>query len=183
MEIKNCTREDIDEIFRFYKIASDYQTAKKKVVVWPDFKRTLVETEIAENRQWKMLIDKGIACLWAITFSDEQIWEEKNKDSAIYIHRIATNPNSRGNNFVAKIVDWAKEYAKSVDMRFVRLDTLGNNVKLIEHYKNAGFEFLGMFDLKNTDALPEHYHNMPACLFEIDLHKHTEKIEVPNKDI
>ncbi|MDO5978802.1 GNAT family N-acetyltransferase [Flavivirga spongiicola] len=171
MEIKNCTIKDIDEIFRLYKMASDYQKTKKKVVVWPNFKRELVETEINENRQWKMIIDGEIACLWAITFEDEQIWEEKNKDSAIYIHRITTNSNFRGNRFVAKIVEWAKEYAKLMGKQFVRLDTLGNNVRLIEHYKNAGFEFLGMFNLKNTDNLPEHYHNVPACLFEIDLNK------------
>lgn len=171
MEIKNCTINDIDEIFRLYKIASNYQKAKKKVVVWPNFKRELVEKEIKENRQWKMIIDDEISCVWAITFDDEQIWEEKNKDSAIYIHRIATNPSFRGNNFVSKIVEWAMEYAKLMDKQFVRLDTLGNNVRLIEHYKKAGFEFLGMFNLKNTDTLPEHYDNVPACLFEIDLKK------------
>lgn len=175
MEIKNSTIDDIDEIFKLYKIASNYQKAKKKVVVWPDFKRSLVESEIKENRQWKMIIDYEIACVWAITFQDEQIWEEKNKDNAIYIHRIATNPNFRGNNFVGKIVDWAKEYAKSINKQYVRLDTLGNNIRLIDHYKNAGFEFLGMFDLKNTDTLPEHYQGVPACLFEIDLNKKLEK--------
>ena len=171
MKIENSTINDIDEIFKLYKTASNYQKAKKKVVVWPDFKRSLVETEIHENRQWKMLIDGEIVCIWVITFQDEQIWEERNKDSAIYIHRIATNPNYRGNNFVRKIVDWAIKYATSINKEYVRLDTLGNNVRLIEHYKNAGFEFLGMFDLKNTDALPEHYHNAPACLFEINVNK------------
>ncbi|NJB71588.1 ribosomal protein S18 acetylase RimI-like enzyme [Saonia flava] len=171
MEITNCTIHDIDNVFKLYKIASNYQKLKKTVVVWPDFKRELVETEIKENRQWKILLNNKIACLWAITFSDEQIWEERNKDSAIYIHRIATDPDFRGNNFVGKIVEWAKEYAKSQNIQYVRLDTLGNNVRLIKHYTNAGFDFLGIFALKNTDALPEHYHNAPACLFEIDLHK------------
>ena len=79
----------------------------------------------------------------AITFSDAQIWEERNKDHAIYIHRIATNPNFRGNNFVQKIVDWAKIYAEKNDLQYRRLDTLGNNTRLIQHYKNAGFDFLG----------------------------------------
>lgn len=169
MEIQNCTENDINEIFRLYRIASEYQRAKKTVVIWPDFERQLVATEIAENRQWKLIIDEQIACVWATTFSDEQIWEEKNKDYAIYIHRIATNPDFRGHNFVAQIVQWAKVYAKNNDKDFVRLDTLGNNVKLIEHYTNAGFNFLGMFDLKSTEGLPDHYHNMPACLFEIKL--------------
>ena len=141
MKITSCTINDIESIFKLYKLASDYQKQKKTVVVWPDFKRSLIETEIKENRQWKMIIDGKIACIWAIAFQDEQIWEEKNKDSAIYIHRIATNPNFRGRDFVSKIVTWSKDYAKSIDKQFVRLDTLGNNVKLIEHYKNAGFDF------------------------------------------
>jgi len=169
MEIKNCTFEDVPEIFRLYRIASDYQRSKKTVVVWPEFERELVETEIAEKRQWKLVIDDKIACVWATTFSDEQIWEERNEDAAVYIHRIATNPDFRGKNFVSIIVDWAKEYALKQGKDFVRLDTLGNNVKLIDHYKNSGFTFLGMYHLKDTSALPSHYHNMPACLFEIKL--------------
>tara|TARA_R110000868_G_scaffold145181_2_gene365129 strand:- start:26628 stop:27146 length:519 start_codon:yes stop_codon:yes gene_type:complete len=172
MKIENSTSIDIDEIFRLYSIASAYQKAKKTVVVWPEFERKLVETEIAENRQWKLMIDNEIACVWATTYSDEQIWEEKNTDKAIYIHRIATNPNFRGLNFVKLIVEWAKPYAQRNALDFVRLDTLGHNTKLIAHYTNAGFQFLGIFDLKSTDGLPDHYHNMPACLFEIAL-KHT----------
>jgi ribosomal protein S18 acetylase RimI-like enzyme len=169
LQIENCTPGDIDEIFRLYRIASDYQRSKKTVVVWPEFERELIENEIAENRQWKLIIDNKIACVWATTFSDEQIWEERNADAAVYIHRIATNPDFRGKNFVSIIVEWVKEYAKKQGKDFVRLDTLGNNVKLIDYYKNAGFNFLGMFDLKDTSGLPAHYHNVPACLFEIQL--------------
>lgn len=169
MTITNCTPDDISEIFRLYKIASDYQRSKKYVVVWPEFERELVETEIAENRQWKLMIDGEIACVWATTFSDEQIWEKRNEDAAAYIHRIATNPDFRGKNFVTMIVEWAKEYAKKNKKNFVRLDTLGNNVKLIEYYTNSGFNFLGMFDLKDTSGLPSHYHDVPACLFEIEV--------------
>jgi ribosomal protein S18 acetylase RimI-like enzyme len=169
MQIENSTPNDIPEIFGLYKIASDYQKAKQTVVVWPDFKKELVETEVAENRQWKLVINNQIACVWATTFTDEQIWEERNKDAAVYIHRIATNPNFRGQNFVGIIVEWARQYAKANNKDFIRLDTLGNNAKLIEHYTHAGFDFLGMFDLKDTNGLPDHYHGVPACLFEIKL--------------
>ena len=169
MRIENCTPNDITEIFRLYRIASDYQRAKKTVVVWPEFERSLIETEIAENRQWKLIIDEKIACVWATTFSDEQIWEDRNADAAIYIHRIATNPEFRGQNFVAIITEWATKHAKSIGKDFVRLDTLGNNVKLIKHYTDAGFTFLGMFDLTDTSNIPAHYQGVPACLFEIKL--------------
>ncbi len=166
-QIENSTINDIPEIFRLYRLASDYQRQKQTVVVWPEFAPELVETEIAENRQWKLLIEGKVACVWATTFSDEQIWEERNKDAAIYIHRIATNPDFRGQNFVAIIVKWAKEYALQHNLDYVRLDTIGNNTKLIEHYTNAGFDFLGIFGLKDTTGLPDHYHNAPAALFQL----------------
>ena len=63
----------------------------------------------------------------------------------------------------------AVQYAKDNGKDYVRLDTLGNNTRLIEYYSIAGFRFLGMFDLKNTEGLPAHYGNVPACLFEIKL--------------
>ena len=69
-----------------------------------NFDRKMVENEIAEKRQFQLLIDGEIACVWAITFSDPQIWEERNKDRAVYIHRIATNPEYRGNIFTKNII-------------------------------------------------------------------------------
>jgi len=171
MVVKNVRKEDIDEIFRLYNIASNYQKSKKTVVVWPDFDREMVSQEIVEHRQFKLLIDNEIACIWAITFSDAQIWEKRNEDPAIYIHRIATNPKFRGHNFVGAIVDWAKDYANVHTKQFIRLDTIGENTRLINHYCNCGFDFLGMFDLPNVDELPPHYKEGPVCLFEIDLAK------------
>ena len=171
MIIKNSTISDIDAIFSQYKIASNYQESKKKVIVWPEFNREMVENEISENKQFKLLIDHKIACIWAITFSDEHIWEERNSDSAIYIHRIATNPDFRGQNFVDKIVRWAKALALEKGIQFIRLDTLGENKRLIDYYKSAGFDFLGLVPLKDTSNLPEHYKKAPVCLFEINLHE------------
>lgn len=169
LKIENSTEADIPEIFRLYSEASAHQIRVKATVVWPTIPRELVETEIAENRQWKLLIENQIACVWAITFEDEQIWEERNEDTAVYIHRIATNPAFRGQNFVALLVDWAKAYARSLGKDYVRLDTIGENTRLIEHYTQAGFDFLGMFNMKNTEGLPGHYKSGHVALFEIKL--------------
>lgn len=170
-QIENSNQEDIEEIFRLYRIASDYQRGKKTVVVWPEFDRTMVNIEIVQDRQFKLIINEEIACVWAITFSDAQIWGEKNADAAIYIHRIATNPNFRGHNFVGSIVDWSKTYAVAQQKRYIRLDTLGDNKGLIRYYTGAGFDFIGMFELENVDELPPHYKDGPVCLFQIDLQK------------
>jgi ribosomal protein S18 acetylase RimI-like enzyme len=171
MKIENCTKKDADNILSLYESARQLQT-KKEMVVWPIFEKEFIEKEITEQRQWKLVIDNIIACNWAITFGDKQIWEDRDKNDAIYIHRIATNPDLRGNRYVDKIVEWAREYAGKKNKQFIRLDTLGNNTGLINHYISSGFQFLGMFELTNTEGLPGHYQKEKnCCLFEIDLNK------------
>ncbi|GAB3723431.1 hypothetical protein GCM10028816_12550 [Spirosoma lituiforme] len=140
------------------------------MVVWPSFDKSFIDQEIQEERHWKITSGEVMACNWVITFEDKEIWEEKDRDDAIYIHRICTNPTLRGNRYIDTLVEWAKGYASRIGKRFVRLDTLGNNTKLIEHYTSAGFNFLGMVELTNTASLPRHYQDEPTCcLFEIDL--------------
>jgi hypothetical protein len=132
-KIENCLMDDAENILSLYQSARDLQTSKG-MVVWPIFERRIIEKEINELRQWKLVVEDVIVCNWAITFSDKEIWGVKDKNDSIYIHRIATDPAFRGNRYIHKIVQWAKEYDKQKEKQFVRLDTLGNNTKLIEHY-------------------------------------------------
>ncbi|WP_299667017.1 GNAT family N-acetyltransferase [uncultured Polaribacter sp.] len=168
MNIQNSILEDVDEILKLYKQARALQT-NLKMVIWPEFSREMIVQEIKEKKQFKIIINHKIACVWAIAFSDPLIWEEKNKDAAIYIHRIATNKEIRGNNLVQKMVAWSKIYAKKNSYNYVRLDTVGENRGLINHYKKCGFHFLGLSKLNNTNSLPAHYKNATVSLFEIKL--------------
>ena len=169
MIVTNSNLDDIPEIFRLYKLATDFQKIKFPENQWPEFDQDFIAIEVVENRQFKLLIENKIACIWAITYSDAQIWEDRENNSSIYIHRIATNPEFRGNNFVQTIVDWSKDYARKQNKQFIRMDTCGKNERLINHYKNGGFNYLGMKKLKNTSELPSHYHNAEVCFFEIEL--------------
>lgn len=168
MQIVNCTLNDIDEIFSFYSNASALQKSLNKVV-WPVFSRDMVEKELAENRQFKLLINGKIACIWAITFDDPEIWGEKNNDPSVYIHRIATHPDFRGKDLVKEIVEWAIAFAKANQKHFIRLDTIGGNEKLINHYQKCGFNYLGLTKMETFENLPEHYHNATVSLFEIPI--------------
>jgi ribosomal protein S18 acetylase RimI-like enzyme len=168
MVIANCEPRDLEAILKLYEAARVLQ-AERKMVVWPFFENSLMEQEIAEKRQWKLIVNSEMACNWAITFSDKEIWEEKDQNDSVYIHRIATNPAFRGQRFVNTIVDWARNYAREQGKKFVRLDTLGNNTKLIQHYSAAGFNFLGVVQLRDTSKLPLHYQLERDCLlFELE---------------
>lgn len=168
MKITNSAPNDIDEIFRLYEIATEYMK-ERSVVVWPKFERSMVEKEIAEDNQWKMVSGGDIACIWATAYRDPQIWEERDINPAVYIHRIATNSDFRGKRLTDKIIKWAVVHARKKNIKYVRLDTVGENHALIRHYKEAGFDFLGMHKLKNPTGLPEHYHVDRVALFELSV--------------
>jgi len=168
MKFLNSEPTDLDEIFWLYDLAIEFQkTVFDKS--WLPFDRKLIEREIAERRNWKIVIDDRIACVYSIVFEDSLIWKEKSADSAIYIHRITTNPDFRGNKFVPKIVEWAKAYAKSIEKDFVRMDTWGDNQKLIDYYTACGFKFLGVVTPNEIEKLPKHYEGITLSLFEIKL--------------
>ncbi len=176
MTIKNSTYDDISEICRLYECARSYQK-EKGAVLWPEFDEVLIETEILRKQHWKILLENQVACIWSTTFNDPEIWEEQNTDPSIYIHRIATSPKFRGHNLVSEIVKWVRNYAKDNDKKFIRMDTVGKNHGLIDHYQKCGFKFLGLRKLKNTQSLPLHYHNATVSLFEIQLDEINEERE------
>ena len=163
MKIINSTHADIDTIFHLYDEAIVFQ---KKVFnkQWEGFERDLIETEIQENRQWKIIIDDQVACIFATTLSDAVLWKEKDQEPAVYIHRIVTNPAFRGAAFVKTIVDWAHQYCHNNQLDYIRLDTWGDNPRLIDYYVSCGFTHLKTIDLDNTEGLPKHYKGVLALL-------------------
>lgn len=168
MLITNSTIQDIDTIYQLYDQAIAYQ---KTVFTrhWQGFERALIELEIGEKRQWKIVVDGQVACIFAITFQDPLIWKEKDEQPSIYIHRIVTNPEFRGGAYVKAIVNWAKDYARSLGKSFVRMDTWGDNLKLKEYYQQCGFNYLGVIQMEKTEGLPKHYEGISLSLFEIPL--------------
>ncbi|MCX7547265.1 GNAT family N-acetyltransferase [Xanthomarina sp. F1114] len=168
MKILKSTLEDINDIFKLYDDATSYQ---KKVnnKSWRGFSRSLVEQEIDENRHFKIIEGKELACTFLIAFKNPVIWEDAGHDNAIYLHRIATNSNFRGQGYVKKIVAWTIQYAKEKNIDFVRLDTHSGNEKINTYYKSCGFTYKGIKSIEWTSDLPEHYKDGPFSLFEIAL--------------
>ena len=157
---------DINTIFTFYEDAVAYQKTKFNKH-WLPFDRGMVEREVANGLQWKIMEGDQVACVFAIAFEDPFIWAEKNKDPAIYIHRIVTHSAFRGGGYVKTIIEWAKQYSKENDKRFIRMDTWGDNEELINYYVKCGFDYLGTITPQATENLPKHYSSIFLSLFEI----------------
>jgi len=167
IQVANSQPSDLDMIFDFYEMAIAHQ---KKVFNkhWQGFSKELVETEIAENRQYKILVNDEVACVFAVTFNDQLIWGDRDHD-AIYIHRIVTHPDFRGLSFVKEIITWARAFAAENHLKFIRMDTWADNEKLLEYYTSCGFNYVGVVTMEKTDGLPKHYEGISLSLFEIEI--------------
>ncbi len=168
MEIKNSTIKDVESILKLYKEAIAYQN-EKKGIPWQMLESEVVENEIQENRQWKLIIDNEIACVWVTTFDDVEIWRDKNSEPSVYLHRITTNAKFRGKNILSLVITWAKDFASKNNKTFLRLDTAGINPGLITAYVKNGFKFIATTTIETPHNLPTHYNNAPICLFEMNL--------------
>ena len=129
----------------------------------------MIEQEIKEQRHYVIKEGDNIACTFVLAFDDELIWKEANKDKAVYIHRIAVNPNFRGKGFVKIIINWLKENVNQWKMDYIRLDTESGNEKINQHYLNCGFTYKGLTKIDWETGMPLHYKNATLSLFEIKL--------------
>lgn len=168
MQIINSNIEDLPRIFELYKVATEFMISKNQVP-WPKFSEDLIVDEISNLKQWKLVDNNKIACIWATTLNDALIWGADNAIPSLYLHRIATDPGYRGQALVSHVIEWADNYCKQNALKYVRLDTVGLNKGLIGHYKKLGMDFLGIKELENTKGLPDHYSKGPVCLFQREI--------------
>lgn len=166
ISFERSTANDIDAIFSFYDDAIAFQkTVFKKH--WKGFDLAMIEQEVTEGRQWKILRNGEIACIFAVEFSDPLIWKEKDKDPSIYLHRIVSSSKFRGNNFMLEIIKWSQAFARQNNCQFIRMDTWGDNPRLISYYVKAGFRHVGFTVPQASASLPKHYEGIDLALFEI----------------
>ena len=166
MEILQSELADLGAILALYDAATELQRSKG-TVQWPKISTELVESEIREGRQWKLMIEGELACVWVVAYDDELIWGPTER--SVFLHRIANNPSQRGKSLVGIVVEWAKNHCNQNDLRFIRLDTVGYNPGLIRLYTSHGFSSLEPVIIADPSDLPAHYAEDEAYLFEIDL--------------
>jgi ribosomal protein S18 acetylase RimI-like enzyme len=164
-EIKNTSESDIDFIYWLFEQAILYQK-KNNYPIWEGYDKTILQKDIENRRQYKIMKDSKIACIFSVLYSDELIWADMEKGNAIYLHRIAVNPDFKGNKLFEKILDWAIQHAKEKKRDFLRMDTWANNPNIIAYYQTYGFNFLGEITTPDSPDLPIQNRNLTLALLE-----------------
>jgi ribosomal protein S18 acetylase RimI-like enzyme/plasmid maintenance system antidote protein VapI len=167
MIITPSTNEDIPAIRDLFGAAIEYQK-QKFGKHWEGFNEEQVAGEIDKNLHWKITEGEQIAAFFSVAFTDALVWDERDADPAIYLHRIVTNPAFHGRAYVRHITAWAMDYGRAAGKRFVRLDTNRENTRLNVYYQQCGYRFSGFkkFDDVNNPLIPKHYFGPGLSLYE-----------------
>jgi predicted GNAT family N-acyltransferase len=167
MLITHTTIEDLDVLEDLFGLAIQYQQSRSGHS-WRGMNRPLIEKEIREGYHWKIVEEGRIACFFSIAFNDRLVWDERDADPSIYLHRIVTNPAFRGREYVKHIVAWAEAFGRAAQKQWVRLDTGRDNERLNAYYLQCGFVFCGIkqFEDDGDPSIPKHYLGSGLSLFE-----------------
>ena len=166
-EIELSQIKDLPEIMKVYEESAQYQQSKN-YNVWPLVTENIVSEEINQSRHLKITKNNVVACVFTITFSDPIIWDMRDNGTALYLHRIATHSDFKGNNFMQLITDWSKNKVLENQKSKLRLDTWADNENLKNYYLKFGFKTVGDKFLPPS-TLSKHYWNIWVTLFEQDI--------------
>ena len=165
--IINTEKSDLPFIYQLFDEAILYQK-RKGYPVWAGYDKDVLNQDIADKRQFKIVINSEIASIFSIDFSD-MAWKDDGLGIAIYVHRVVTNQHHKGHRLFGKIHNWAINYAKENSLTFVRMDTWGNNPVIIDYYKSFGYELVGFQQYPDTEDIPIQMRGNRSALLEFKI--------------
>ena len=168
IKIVNTTIDDLDQVMQLFQKAIELQ-GKNGYKVWEEIDKAGLEKDINSQLQYKIVQNDDILCVFSVQFNDPYIWRNRDKDDAIYLHRIVVNPVFKGQKQFEKVLNWAKQFALENRLRFVRMDTWADNMKIIEYYKSFGFRFIENYKTANEPELPIQNRNLEVALLEMKI--------------
>ncbi|MEO5909239.1 MAG: GNAT family N-acetyltransferase [Pelobium sp.] len=168
IKILNTGIEELSKIISLFEQAINLQS-KSGYKVWNKIDKTVLEKDIENKLQYKIMNGNNILCIFSVQQNDPLIWREKDQNDAIYLHRIVVNQNFKGQKQFEKVLNWGMEYAKQKELKYIRMDTWAENEKLITYYKSFGFRFVENFVTSCSSELPVQNRNLSLALLEMKL--------------
>ncbi len=168
IKIVNTVKDDLNTVFSFFEEAMQLQ-GKNGYKVWNAIDKPSLEKDIENKLQYKLTKGHDILCIFSIQYNDPFVWRDRDRNDAIYLHRIVVNRKFKGQRTFAKVLEWAKQVALKNYLKFVRMDTWADNEKIINYYKSFGFKIAGNYQTGDSPELPIQNRNLKGTLLEMEI--------------
>ena len=168
VEIVNTVPSHLEGIYRFFEHSIRYQE-KHGYPVWRNYDKDALVKDIADKKQYKVVIDSEIGIVFSVRYTDRVIWRDLDKGNSIYLHRIVGNPIFKGKKLFGTVLDWVVEHSKQKGLISIRMDTWAANPTIIDYYKKFGFAVVENYTTPDSEELPVHNRNLALTLLEYKL--------------
>jgi GNAT superfamily N-acetyltransferase len=100
-----------------------------------------LEREVAAGQFFIAEVDGDPAGAVRFQLEDPLFWPDLDDDESAFIHRLVVRRRYKGLGVSTALMHWAVSHARSMDKRYLRLDTDASRPKLRELYERFGFQF------------------------------------------
>ncbi|MBL4746525.1 MAG: GNAT family N-acetyltransferase [Flavobacteriaceae bacterium] len=118
----------------------------------------IIEKDIQLGQLYLLKSDKkiiGTIVLSALKDEEYNAIHWKNEHhKALYIHRLAVDPQEQGKGHAQKLMDFAENYARTHQYDSIRLDTFSQNERNQRFYSKRGYEHRGEIYLPAQSNAP-----------------------------
>ena len=144
-EVTRATREDAPAILNFLKEVASW-VKHKNPQQWRDLLNGKLDDHIMdliEDHETFIIREDG-ELVATFSLNEEQLEHDvrlwgKRDDDAVYLHKLAVSPRMIGSGLGKEIIRYAIEYVRAKGKRYLRLDCVAHNEKLVNFYTKCGF--------------------------------------------
>ena len=166
--IKNTSIEELDRSCEIMDKGIAFQKRKGHPHYLTN-DRQFHERDILLGQHYTVYVDGEVGGIFSLSFNDKVIWRDKEKGDAVYLHRIITKDEFKGQRLLQHIIDWTIRYTRNQKRKYIRLDTWDNNPPLVDYYKSFGFYISEHFTMPQTDELSVNAWGNDVVLMQLDV--------------
>lgn len=165
MKIRQASQEDLIAIKALTE-ACAVAMQKKEIFQWNEHYPSVesFQRDIDREELYVLEVHNQILGVIVLTdYMDEEYvsisWLTKSEKN-LYIHRLATHPDSWGKGYGQNLMDFAEDFAKISGYLSIRLDTFSLNKRNQIFYETRGYKKLGDIYFPKQSEAPFHCYEL-----------------------
>ena len=166
VHIINTTPEDLPLVYWLFDQAILYQR-QHGYPAWKGYEKNALSFEVEQLLQYKAVQYHHVLAIFSISYSDPATWGEWDTGNALFLHRIITHPQFKGQRVFGKVREWALQKAREKGLDYIRIDTWTDNPTIIAFYKDYGFHIVAAHVTPDSPELPAQNRNLRVTLMQL----------------
>lgn len=149
IQVLLATDTDLDTVASIYEDAAQWLLAHG-IAQWPAMvPRELLAQRIAHGETFLARYEEHYIATMSVQEEDRQMWGDMPPD-ALYLHGLAVRRAFAGRGVGIALLHWAEHHATLKGKIYLRLDCMGDNPRLVQYYKDAGFTHLRTVQVRDS---------------------------------